>query len=516
MGRRYAALDFDCRYLRAIYETGQPALRQRIARQVQRSGQSAHLAILDGLDYRSNAARLTDEDVKVLVDLLVANREWPRLWALVHLLAFPWSMRILQALAIAQWQPEDEPERAEFADLCRPGAVPARSQSGKNSTARCRQPCAAPWCGSAGGSMTFVLLLHRPQIAIGTGQRKLVLWDFQKASIEKVRQGFNHSISQVAFVDDDCLVCGVRSNSSAACMIYGWQGDDAFVLPGHLGAVTALCSAGSSLLLSAGRDGAVILWNVAYTQRAGALDPGRLDAHAPPYPPISNALPCWVLRSPCCACPIWLTAPRPPSAKPPIPPYKNRWRLSAAFVPGEENFLSGQRNGQVILYQARPDGQAITRKFLFNGRSPVVGLEFLPSRQLLISAMQSGRLELRHWPDLALAGSLTTGAEGLTSLHISPDGCFMAVGTSAIDRAALGSAPARPPQAFRSAPGQRPARTPGRGHQLAALLHPPIPFAPAPWNCWLACCAAASASISSSKSCLRSNPVNLTSSWIKE
>jgi hypothetical protein len=426
--QEYAALDFDCRYLRAIYETGQPALRQRIARQVQRSGQSAHLAILDGLDYRSNAARLTAEDVKVLVDLLVANREWPRLWSLVHLLAFPWGMRILQALAVTQWQPEEEPERVEFADLCRQAqtlSIPERDDF-----YRSLPPTVCSAVVRVSGRVNDIRFApHRPQIAIGTAQRKLALWDFQKASIAKVRQGFNHSISQVAFVDDDCLVCGVRSNSSAACMIYGWQGEDAFVLPGHLGAVTALCAAGSAKLLSTGRDGAVILWNVATRSelsRWTQADWTRTAAISTNYQRVallSSALT--LLRLPDLAdcTPLSIRKAAHSAAQ-------KSMALSVVFVPGEENFLSGQRNGQVILYQARPDGQAITCKFLLNGRSPVAGLEFLPTRQLLVTAVQAGRLELRHWPDLALVGALTTGAEGLTSLHISPDGSFMAVGTS--------------------------------------------------------------------------------------
>jgi WD40 repeat protein len=425
----YAALDFDCRCLRAIYETGQPVLRQRIARQVQRSGQSAYLVILDGLDYRSNAARLTAEDVKLLVDLLVANREWPRLWALVHLLAFPWGMRILQALAVSEWQPEEEPDRVEFVDLCRQAqalGIPERDDFNRS-----LPPAVCSAVVRVSGRVNDVRFApHRPQIAIGTGNRKLALWNFQKASIEKVRRGFNHSISQVAFVEDECLVCGVRSNSSAACMIYGWQGDDAFVLPGHLGAVTALCSVGSSKLLSAGRDGAVILWSMATRSelvRWTQADWTRSAAISTDYQRIAllgSALT--LLRLPDLAdcTPLSIRKAANSAAQ-------KSMALSVAFVPGEDIFLSGQRNGQVILYQARSDGQAITRKFLFNGRSPVVGLEFLPSQPILVSAVQAGRLELRHWPDLAWVGSLNAGAEGLTSLHISPDGCFMAVGTTA-------------------------------------------------------------------------------------
>ena len=94
----YDTLDFDNRLLQAAYETGQPELRQRIASQVQKSGKSAYLTILAGVDFRSNAAQLSADEVRLLVEMLIENRGWPRLWSLVHLVPLPWSIRILQTL----------------------------------------------------------------------------------------------------------------------------------------------------------------------------------------------------------------------------------------------------------------------------------------------------------------------------------------------------------------------------------------------------------------------------------
>ncbi len=424
----YDALDFDNRYLRAIYEIGQPDVRQRIARQVQRSGKTAYLAILAGMDLRSNTALLDGVEVQMLFDLLVSNQEWTRLWALVHRLAFPWGIRILQVLTGSGWRPEGEVERGEYETLCRLAdglSIPTREEF-----ARSLPTAVSSAVVRVSGRVNDICFAPRqPLIAIGTNSRKLALWNFQKAALDKIRLGFNHSISQVALVGDEYTICGVRSNSNAACMIYGWKGEEAFVLPGHRGAVIALRPIGDTSLLSIGRDGAAILWNLAtrteQARRDFAVWP-RAACISPDFHQVvllDHAVTLLQLPN------LSEGEPRPARSEP-----NSGTRLSiaqwAAFLPQAGQFIVGQRNGQVVHYRQTQNGRGYSRKSVFNYNVPLAGLEYMPSRQLIVSATVDGQIEFHRWPDLSLVGSLVAGENRLTSLHISPDGAFMATGTS--------------------------------------------------------------------------------------
>ncbi len=423
----YDTMDFDNRLLQAAYETGQPELRQRIATQVQKSGKSAYLTILAGVDFRSNAAHLSAQEVRLLVEMLIENREWPRLWSLVHLVPLPWSIRILQTLPEASWRPENPAEGEEFDHLARlaqglplpvrkdwekslPQAIPAAQV---RVSGRVNDVCFAP---------------QKPLIAIGTGSRKLVEWDFQKAEIKRIRRGFSHSIARVAYVGSEYLVCGVRSNVDAACWIYGWQDEDAFVLPGHQGAVTALLPVGETNLVSAGRDGMVIHWNLAHraeVARQGLPDWPRAAFISPNQQKIVLLhsslsilkIPNLVNSDPQSVRTAVNSGTRPSKA------------LCGVFPPNSDDFLVGQRNGQIVRYLSKPENRGLVREVVGNGKFGIVDLALLPSLPVLVAARMDGDIEFRRWPDCGLLGKIETGTGRLTSLHISADGAFMACGT---------------------------------------------------------------------------------------
>ncbi len=423
----YDTLDFDNRLLQAAYETGQPELRQRIASQVQKSAKSAYLTILAGVDFRSNAAHLSADEVRLLVEMLIENREWPRLWSLVHLVPLPWSIRILQTMPEGSWRPENAVEGEEFdhlKHLAQGLPLPVRKDWEKSlpqaiSTAQVRvsgrvnDVCFAP---------------QKPLIAIGTSTRKLVEWDFQKAEIKRVRHGFSHSIARVAYVGSEYLVCGVRSNEDAACWIYGWQNEDAFVLPGHQGAVTALLPVGEVNLVSTGRDGMVIHWNLAHRAevarqelpdwpRAAFISQNQQKIVLMHSSLSILKLPNLVNSDPQSVRTAINSGTRPSKA------------LCGVFPPDSDNFMVGQRNGQLVRYLSKPENRGLVREVVGKGKSGIVDLAFLPSQPVLVAAKLDGEVEFRRWPDLNLLGKIGTGTIRLTSLHISADGAFMACGT---------------------------------------------------------------------------------------
>jgi len=66
----------------------------------------------------------------------------------------------------------------------------------------------------------------------------------------------------------------------------------------------------------------------------------------------------------------------------------------------------------------------------------VMGVEFLPRRQLILSAGSDGSLQFTPWPGDVPGAPLPLNhvhidSAALTSLHVSPDGAFMAVGDAA-------------------------------------------------------------------------------------
>jgi len=424
----YNSLDFDHRLLQAVFSASSPELRQRIALQVQRSGQTDYLTILAGPDLRSRAHQLSAGETELVADLLLSNQEWPRLWSFIQTFSFAWSVRILQALQSAGWRPDTASECSELEHLLQYSSgmdLPTRT-----SFSQSLPPAVPSAVVKVQGRVNDICFAPKePLIVIGTGSRKLAVWNFQQAKLKQVRQGFNHSISRVAYAGSDFLLCGVRSNTDAACLIYGWQQDEAFVLPGHIGAVTALLPVAENNLLSTGRDGAVILWNLA----------SRQEIHrqtVPEWPRSALLLPdqqqVALLHSSITLLQL------PNLAEVAIQPFWTRSSSNtqramaqcALFPPNYSGFLIGQRNGQVVHCEPSRTGRKIVRKAILWEKAPIIELAYLARQHLLVSAVQNGMVRFHSWPSLLPVGYVTAPQGHLTSLQISADGAFMATGTS--------------------------------------------------------------------------------------
>ena len=378
------------------------------------------MTILAGVDFRSNAAHLSAGEVRLLVEMLIENREWPRLWSLVHLVPLPWSIRILQTLPEGSWRPENPVEVEEFDHLARLAQglpLPARKDWEKSLP----QAILSAQVRVSGRVNDICFAPQKPLIAIGTGSRKLVEWNFQKAEIQRIRHGFSHSIARVAYVGSEYLVIGVRSNVDAACWIYGWQNEDAFVLPGHQGAVTALLPVGDANLVSAGRDEMVIHWNLAHraeVARQGLPDWPRaafMSQNQQKVVLMHSSLSILKLPNLVNGDPLSVRTAVNSGTMP-------SKALCGVFPPDSEDFLVGQRNGQIVRYLSKPENRGLVREVVGEGE-----IWYCGSRILTLSAgpggcQMDGRIEFHRWPDFSLAGSRVWQRENrLTSLHISPD-----------------------------------------------------------------------------------------------
>ena len=103
---RYDSLDYDRRLLLEVYESAAPPLRKRITEKLRASGRTDFLAVIAGHESRRRTGVMKTDEISLLLQMLEANREWPKLWALVFELPFAWSVRVVRTLSRCGWKPD--------------------------------------------------------------------------------------------------------------------------------------------------------------------------------------------------------------------------------------------------------------------------------------------------------------------------------------------------------------------------------------------------------------------------
>jgi len=419
---RYESLDFDRRLLRTVYESADATLRQRITEKLRAAGRTDFLTVIAGGDYRSRAAVMTPSEADFLVQMLEVNKEWTKLWALAFELPFSWSVRIIKILARNSWKPEMPDERATFDELV--SLASAEMAMSGEEVSRLLPPAAQrAWARVPGRINDVAFSPARPVIAIGTAQRKVVLWNFQKAEQERVLDGFDHSIGRVTFTQDDVLLCAERTNSDAECAIYGWHNGEKFLLGEHRGSVTAIEPAGNSQALATGRDFRVVLWDVRAGHKVRQQDFNFWARAARVSPDGQRAA---LLHEGV----MVVSLPDMTALAGTSDQLRRSVSRCAAFAPDGKALIIGKFNGEVLVcelsqYIIKPERQAFLRH-----RGQMQTVEVLPNRSTVITASSDGAVHFTSWTNRAFIGGLQILGERLTSLHISPDGSFMAIGDS--------------------------------------------------------------------------------------
>jgi WD40 repeat protein len=439
---RYDLLDFDRRLLHTAYATASSPLKQRIREKLRSTGRADFLSIVAGDDYDDRIAEMASSEVDLLVQTLVANREWPKLWKLVSEVSFVRSVHIVDTLARNAWCPTSGDERAVFEELAAlvgqgllmsiedvkklfpltlQDQVPGQSLL---PPALLRAQARVP-----GRINDMAFSPKRPVIAVGTGRRKVVLWNYQRAERERVLGGFDRSIGPVAFMDDGTLLCAERTNRVVnVCAIYGWdEGGDRFLLGRHTGSVTALASLDTPHVISTGRDGNVILWDV----------PQRREVKRREVTRYYYRYDDWVrdLRvSPDKARGVLLTQFGVNLLVLPGLDKLNRYpgcskARAADFAPNGTALVIGRSNGSVSVYKFAHrvffHSQSLTRH---TGR--MMDVHVLPDHSVAVSASSDGDIRFTSLEKGLGMGSVRAPLDRLTSLRVSPDGSFMAVGSS--------------------------------------------------------------------------------------
>jgi hypothetical protein len=74
--------------------------------------------------------------------------------------------------------------------------------------------------------------------------------------------------------------------------------------------------------------------------------------------------------------------------------------------------------------------QAVEPALFVRHMDQIQGIEMLVPRSIIVSADAAGEVRFTGWANRASLGKIHAPGERLTSLHISPDGSFMALGDS--------------------------------------------------------------------------------------
>lgn len=427
---KYEALDFDHRLLRAYYEAASLQTKRRLTAKVRAAGKADYLTILTGGETRSRAEKLNFEESELLVQVLTANQQWARLWELVFDLPLKWSVEALRILAQTGWQPERPAEREIFSELYSLAAQPvALNETDLNYAlppALRRAEVRVP------GRVNAVAFAHeKPLLAIGTGTGRVVLWNAHTARQEQILRDFEHSIGKMAFTPSGVLLCAERTNAvDITCNIYACEEQAVKKVGQHLGSITALEALNDTLYLSAGRDGQVVVRDIAggairyqYSDyesnwvRAVCLSPDRTKVAL-----LHNSIA--VVKLP----ELYLVNQ---SAN------KLTHKIEhATFTPDGSRIVAGQNNGSLSLClnsrlsAARRivDTPQPLKKF---GRpsSSIEGLALLPALNILVSASADGNIDFIDWTAQETIGRVCAPGNRLISLKTSPDGYFMAVGS---------------------------------------------------------------------------------------
>jgi hypothetical protein len=105
----------------------------------------------------------------------------------------------------------------------------------------------------------------------------------------------------------------------------------------------------------------------------------------------------------------------------------------ATFAPVDGTLFVGRFNGDVVAYEYGLQGRAWfmqEKGTLARHEGRVQGVEILQGRSIVVTAGSEGHVRFIKLPDQEIIGQVQVPLGQVTSLHISPDGLFMAVGNS--------------------------------------------------------------------------------------
>lgn len=413
----YDALDFDRRRLRAIYVTATDELRARMREQIRLAGRTDFLPVLTGGEGRLKIKNLSAGDVRVIAEMLVGMNAWSELWELVPQMHAAWSAWAVERLVAAYWKPVNPDDQAllhALWELARQGiqAVPDEIRQ-RHPLLESHTLVRAP-----GRVNDVAFAPHSPWLAAGIGTQRAVLWNYAQGRRLMLLTRFNHSIGSIAVSEDEQVLLGERSNRKQAVALFAYTPppvNNLQVLSEHQSAAMVATVPGKPWALSAGREGRLILWDMPTGRPLKTYDSGGdWPRHL-----------CVVNDEHVLYAGRWMRLLRLPTLE------QESWRyaddlVSAATVNGGDVLL-GTKFGKVFAISLQDLGRSPKRTITLHN-APIVGLASLPRSGLVLSVDGEGSLRMFNATTYTLVLELDTHKGRVTSLRISPDGVFMALG----------------------------------------------------------------------------------------
>jgi WD40 repeat protein len=430
----YDGIDFDRRMLRVLYQTGNTVLRRRITKQVQIAGRVEYLYIITGSAYQpsnlSELSEVTAEEAELLVYLLASKAEWAQLWGLVGILPLRWSIEVVRQLANQSvWQPSEPSEQVTLSQLKALLAGPLATDPYESShllnhaLMRARIHVA--------GKVRAIAFAHaKPLLALATANCRVIVWNMQEATQEYSLAQFKYQLGALRFMPDDTLVGSeAPATNVPICRIYAWQGSTRFEVGQHGGAITALEVLDADHILSVGRDGRAVVWNI----RTRSLVVELSHSIHTWSPAICRSLDGEYLALLHTRIDLYRVESHYLTllASSPID-LSNSLKLGA-FAPDGHSLVSGRFHGELTHWTIATHTHQLESKLgqftndIYRNTS-VEGLVTVRDTALLLLGTSNGTIQYIEWNHKKKLGEVSTPGQKLSSMTLAPDGSFLAVG----------------------------------------------------------------------------------------
>ncbi len=414
----YDVLDFEQRLIRLAYLAAPESKRNRLVARAQAAGRTDVLKRMLGVGLENQQIEnLSGDELNLIVATLIDREDWTSLWELAFQTTLAWTIYILKQMAGSDWMPTRHDEQSAYLqlrELARAGlpydpaeiadTIPVSlCQATANVTANVNAVAFHP---------------DRPLIAIGTGDRRAAVWNFQTGELEHRWGPFDHSIGRVTYTPDGALIVGERTNGMADCRIYRChEHADPQPIGKHRASVTGLEGLDGDRVVSSGRDQVVTVWDV---NTGRAVHQRQFDF----WPRNLTLSPCRqrILLS--------HRGTEMVAAEDLRTSRRYDWSegiaRSVCFTPDSDDYLVGKVNGDLLRGE-------VLRATRLNGcrhAGEITGIAILPEKQILISGDSTGIIVFRSWPQCARLGIRQTAGQRLTSLSVNADEAFMVTGDS--------------------------------------------------------------------------------------
>jgi hypothetical protein len=421
---RYDELDGDRRLLNSYYESAPPPTRKRIAEKLRIAGRSDFLPILTRENISANIARLKEPETELALQILAANHEWDRLWALVFDLPVRFGIATVRTLAEHRWMPEALEERElfkELAELADTDMVDTADEMYSMLPPAIERQCIELGSGTV-KAVTFAPT--RPVIAAAI-DRRAILWNYREATPEITLDNFTYPIGRPIFTADGTLVCAEQSEKlKETSGLYVWKpGDSARrKVWKDSGPITTIEPVTGTRILCTVRNQTAYMFDIesgkalrhmnlagTWVRAMRVSEDGRFAALL--HEGIS------VVRMP----EMLLVG-------------RANWQRSvmqAAFAPNDNKYkmpqlIAGDLEGEVVVCKSY--SLQYTDPFCKHN-STIQGVEMLPDRLVVVSASSDGWIQFTEFPNGTPLHRFRIPCEKLTSMTVSPDGSFMATST---------------------------------------------------------------------------------------